>query len=334
MRNLALILLLAWFSRQSSAAEFTSATAAGIYRDQLIETETYSQQVTASSSNEQGHVSRVGLGATQNREHLGKAAEPKKVDLGPEGHREILSTSISFGQTIAYLHTLQLFYDQSSGNDSSSHALGVGYEGWAIKDRFRLGLFYQQNKMEQQAKDFTDIDGKRVVTPERIDGKNYRLETMSYLQPTTILLAGYSVTRREDRPDAWALSLQLRQYINDANGALHMTYQRYENVGSIEANTEIGEVVADRYAVEWHQKFAKQYIALLGYRASKEIEKPRAYESGYKQNGSDYIYTSVRYRASASWTFRSNEFSALYGRYIRNDGLSGYLLGVGLDFIL
>ena len=333
MRKLIVTSIGAWIASSSGAAEYTSATAAGIYRDQMIASETYSQQVTASKGNDQGLVSRVGIDATQTNLHLGPSANAKEVDLGPSGRKGVLSTSISFGQTIAYFHSLQLFYDQSKGDDTNSHTVGGGYEVWAVKDRFRLGLFYQQNKMNQPSRDFTDIDGKRVITPERINGNNYRLETMTYLQPTTIMLANYSRTKSDDRPDASSLSVQLRQYIDDANAAVHLSYQHYENIGTIEANTETGEIVADRYALEWHQKFAQQYIGLFGYRLSKEVEKPRAYDTGYKQYGSDYAYTSLRYRSSKSWTFRSNEVSILYGKYLRNDGLSGYLLGVGLDLV-
>lgn len=333
MRNLVVTILGLCSTKTAVAAEWTSATAAGLYRDQMIASEIYSQQITASRAGDQGMSSRIGLDVTQTKLHLEPSADTQEVDLGSSGEKNILTTSVSIGQTLAYFHSLQLFYDQSKGDSTSAHALGGGYEAWILKDRLRLGLFYQRNNMTQQSKDFTDIDGKRVITPERTNGKNYRLETMTYLQPTTIMRANYSRTRSDDRPDASSVAVQIRQYVDEANAAAHMSYQHYENLGTIEANTTTGEIVSDRYAIEWHQKMGQQYIGLLGYRLAKEVEKPRAFDNGYKQYGSDYAYTSLRYRTAKSWTFRSNELSAMYGKYLRNDGLSGYLVGIGLDLI-
>ena len=129
-------------------------------------------------------------------------------------------------------------------------------------------------------------------------------------------------------------SAQVRQYLDQAYGSVHVTLSHYENVGSIKPITTYGTIVSNAATAEWHQKILQQYLWMTGYRAYVESENPRSGSVAEKKVGSDYVYTTLRYRLAKAWTYRSSELSASLGHYINNAGLKGDLVSVGIDFLI
>ena len=317
--------------------KFSGQTAAGSYRDRSLVSKSGSFSAgsefsLAGEGNE--YLSSVQVGATVQEVTKTDSEEAKDIDL--QGGEKIVSKNynLALSQSLGLPQSIQFLYSIGKIGKYTTKSIGGGVQRWLIMDRVRLGITIKQNDTEQGIKDYADVDGKRVITPDRIDGRQAAANLMVYISNTTIGIFDYLYSTRNDRPATWNLSAQVRQYIERANGSLHMGLTHYENVGSIQPTTTYGSVVANSTYAEWHQKLKNQYILMGGYRFYVEHENPRSVDAPIKEVGSDLIYTSLRYRFNKSWTYRSNELSLSYGHYLHNAGLSGDNISLGVDWFI
>jgi len=246
------------------------------------------------------------------------------------------SGSINVGQNVSLLHNVGFSYETSrttaEEKKSDAKAYGVRVASWLFPERLRLGIAYRKNEIATDAFDYTDIDGKRVISPDKIKGKTTTIDLLVFPGSTTITEAEWSWTNREDRPPAWTSGFKLRQYVNVVRGALHLQGQHAENIGTIRPVTDYGRVIANSLTTEWHQKFDPQWVVMAGFRTYIEEEAPRATQSARQITGSDYMYLSARYRLIRSWTLRASEISAVWGRYFNNRTQKGQLLALGFNW--
>jgi hypothetical protein len=317
--------------------KFSGQVAAGSYSDESLTAKSANIGVTSEftvggESNE--YLSAINLGYNhQQVKKSGKEAS-KKVELQGGDKLESKTYSLNLTQAVGLANTVQVIYSTGYIGSYKSKSQGLGFQRWLLMDRLRAGFVAKKNESEQEIKNLTDLDGKRIITPDHVTGDNYQANLMSYISNTTIGLADVSYTTRNDRPPTWSTSLQARQYVAEADGSLHLGVAHFENVGSIKPITTYGSIVANTANAEWHQKLNGQYILMGGYRFYMENERPRGENLPIKEVGSDYIYTTARYRFSKGWTYRSNEISLSYGHYMHNTGLSGNNLSLGVDWLI
>jgi hypothetical protein len=316
---------------------FTSQTAAGIYQDKALRSKKMllgvgSEFTVFGEGNE--YLSSISTNFQNERLEKVDEEEAKNLELNDGDHAETSGASVNINQTIRLLTNLSIGYSQSRSLDVINSSESVGVDRWIFPDLVRIGFSYAHNKVNQDAQIYTDVDGKQVATPDKIDGNNYQLRLMGYAAADAIVLANYSLTTRTDRPSASAASTEIRQYIAPAKASLHLGLAHYENVGSIRPITTYGSIVSNQLFSEWHQKLGQNYILMGGYRFYVETERPRANPDAVKTTGSDYIYSTLRYRFQKGWTYRSSELNITSGRYLTNAGLSGFLCSLGLDLVI
>jgi len=275
----------------------------------------------------------IDANTTQQKLTKSDSPEGEKLNLDGEDQLTMYQGGLQLSQNLNLQQSLSLLFDTTKSQASTSRSLGIGYQQWLGQDRFRLSLSFRRNSASKPVNDFTDVDGKRVITPDTIEGSNVGVSLMAYATPTLIILADHSYTRQSDRPAAWSGNVEFRQYVNTLNGSLHGSAGHYENVGRIKPVTTYGGVIANTAGAEWHQKMFSQYILMGGYQFYLEHENPRG-DTTKKTYGSDYVYTTFRYRQNKSWTYRSTEFSATAGHYIQNSGLRGNLIALGFDWLI
>jgi len=275
-----------------------------------------------------------GVSSNLSFNYLHKDIQPASKDqtsLDFKGRDKIEQKSYDFGfdQGIFVGTDLGVFYGWVEGPFATSKWYGIRANQWFYDETIKLSLSLRKNFTEQESSDYTDLDGKRIVTPENIEGDNITLSLFSFLSTDTIFMTDYSVTKSSNRPDVWSLGAQIRQYIRPFYGSVHISQAHYENVGVIEPVTEYGTIIADTTTIEWHQKLFRQWVLMGGYRFFKEDERPRANSNQINRTGSDYVYSSLRYRFSKLWTHQSSEISALAGRYLTNSASGGVIYSLG-----
>ncbi len=310
-------------------------TAGAYYRDQVVKVYIASLGYGVMTKDLSD---RAGVSTGLSFSHVYKNIQPASDDqnsLDFKGNDKLEQRSYDFAvdQGILVGTDVGLFYGWLDGQFADSMWYGIRANQWFYDETIKLSLSVRKNKIEQESSDYTDFDGKRIVTPETIEGDNFTASLFSFLSTNTIFMSDYSLTRSSNRPDAWSLGGQIRRYIKALYGSLHLSQIHYENVGTIEPVTEYGTIVADTTSIEWHQKMFRQWILMGGYRFFKEDERPRSNTSNINRTGSDYIYSSLRYRFSKLWTHQSSEVSFLAGRYLSNSSSGGSIYSIGARLI-
>lgn len=184
-----------------------------------------------------------------------------------------------------------------SGDDKSRTAwAGAAASFWTGEQTTRWTLDVQRNFTTAPRLDVTDVDGKRILTPERIGGTSAGVNWMHLATPEFLWRGGVSVILRDDRPEARAASLEGRYFIVPVNAAVHASATRFENRGPLEPVTLTGSIEATSASAEWHQKIGERIILAPGYRWYRETETPRAINGARKILGTDHIHATIRYR--------------------------------------
>lgn len=332
----AIWLTTALMTSAESVAEtnWTSQAGIGLYKDKALQSR--ASQIGAGSEFEiwgSGREYLTSVNVIAKRQTIEKAddEESKNLELEDGNKTDIKTEAVGLGQTIKFLTNVNLGVSQTRTDQSRSLSRSFNVDRWVIPDLIKVGASVTFNDVNQTQYIYTDVDGKQIVTPDRIAGQNYQLHVMGYLASDAIGILDYSITTRDDRPPAYSLATSARQYFSQASGALHLGLTHYENVGSIRPTTSYGSIVSNQLFVEWHQKIRQNYIWMTGYRFYAETERPRAYPESVKTTGSDLVYTTFRFRLQKGWTFRSHEISVTGGKYLTNAGLSGYQTSLGLD---
>jgi hypothetical protein len=253
------------------------------------------------------------------------------------GSRVVRDHSYSLGidQSLNALTYVGVNYGkQEASIDESSYWYGLSLGRWWLSETFQSVVNLQQSRSEQNSVDLIDYDFSQVRTPKDVEGLNVGLQLTHLTTPTTMIRSQTSHTQRNDRPDAFGQSLEIRQAITSTESAVHLKAAHYENTGTITRQTLYGEIVANSISAEWHQRLFLQWIAMGGYRYYREEERPRVAEASRIRTASDYFFTSLRYRLDQNaWVQENTEVFILGGRYINNQENIATHFGIGISFI-
>ncbi len=322
----------------SASSTHRADVAGSVYQDDLYTVTNSSAAYSLNTSKifaKQGRETGLGLNITNKSISLNETDARSLELLGGNESINVLGASLSLDQGIAVGTSVGVFGGIQDSPVNGSQYFGGRVSQWWLHDTIQTSLEIRKNNMEQESLDFTDVDGKRIITPDQIEGTNIGLQVTHMATTSTIMKYGYSLTQRTDRPSAWSGFAEGRQYITPAKGAVHLNYSYYSNVGKIQPITDYGTVEAHSAALTWKQKLGKRTLWSAGYRFHYETEDPRAVESDFKHVGSDYYFTSAAYRlARQPWSQSTSEISALAGYYMSNEPAKGYIFGLGLTYFL
>jgi hypothetical protein len=188
---------------------------------------------------------------------------------------------------------------------------------WWLKETLQTALEARWNETKQPIMSTQNFIGQTVITPEELHGKNLSLTVTNMTTPETITRGRVSLTERSDRPLAWSATGEVRQYITMTRSAAHLSYTHYDNTGTVRRVSAYGEVTANTFKGEWHQRVAEQAILMGGYRWSKEVDDYSALGLPAITTGSDTLYGSLRWRFNSDlWTDDAPE-AQLFGTWYR-----------------
>lgn len=281
-----------------------------------------------------GRSTSAKVGATVKLVNFKEPPDLLAKQLGGASSMQETSLSASADQGLAVGTQVGLLVGSTQSPLSKVRYLGARAGQWWLKETLQTSFEVRKSSVTQPPLDYTDTDGQRVITPEDLDGLNAALTATHFTTPTTITRGTYSRTTRSDRPAAWALGIEGRQFVPWTPAAVHLALTHYENVGHLTAETSYGSVVANTAKLEWHQRLPRRLILMGGYRYYLEAENPRAADAQERQVGSDSIYGSLRWRlGKETWTADAPEVYGFAARYASNSPNTAYLFGLGVRFL-
>jgi len=214
------------------------------------------------------------------------------------------------------------------------HFIPTEFSFWTGEDTTRWTLNPQRTFTNTQALDVTNVDDKRILSPERIGGTSAGISFMHLATPEFLWRGSLSTIISDDRPNAYSGSLEGRYFIAPVKAAIHASVSRFENQGPVRPVTLTGSIAATSASLEWHQKISDRMILAPGYRWYQETETPRAVNGRVKKLGSDQFYTTVRYRFWKDyWLEDASEFFISAGSYQTNNGLKLFHMAAGMTMI-
>lgn len=330
---LVLLFITASFSSTLNA-DVQIEAAGGLYDDDVVQAYLSSQSLsyqTASIAPGSGTKSGIKLGLTEKRTtYKDEGSLFVKDQLEGDPTTTDQAVTVSLDQGIAVGTRLGLSSGMTKSKLGGSHFFGARAGQWWLKETLETTLEVRRTTADQKPSSGTDFDGQRVVLPENLEGYNLSIGLTSFVTTSTIFTSNLSYTTRNDRPPAESAAVEIRQYFSATKSALHVGGSHYENVGSLDPVTFTGEILANSFYAEWHQRILSRAILMGGYRYYVETEKPRAEGADVKQLGTDSVYATLRYRDSeVGWTQEASEVYLFGSIYSTNAPQRGQLLGLG-----
>ncbi len=280
----------------------------------------------------EGYGSSFSLGLTAKQTEYSDKNDPVVKQLNGETELKQFSGSGSFSQGLGIGRSVGANFGLGDSRAGSSKWLGVNFGEWWLEETFQT-VFSATRTWVEQIPYSTLLPGdlQRVYLPENVDGWNFGVSFYQLTTPNLILRGGYNLITRSDRPNAHALNAEGRYYVEPTRSAIHLKGAYYLNVGEVKPVSLYGEVEAYSASLEWHQRLAKQWILMGGYRYYFEKETPVAATASINQIGSDYFYGSLRWRfADVGWTAEeSPEIYVFGGFYQNNEPNKAYMSGIG-----
>ncbi len=281
----------------------------------------------------QGYETSAAISGTKKYILFKEPADLLQKQLKGKTKIEEDSASGTFTQGFGIGHTIGILGGTNKSPLSKSKFVGLRLGLWWLEETLQSVIEHRKTDLEQAVLDFVDTDGKRVITPEDLDGRNTSLTLTHFTTPSTILRSAYSFTSRSDRPAAWSASGEIRQFIEATDSAVHVAAAHYENIGEIKAKTTFGSVISNTLRAEWHQKLFEKSTGAIGYRYYLEKEDPRAFDAQDNQVGTDSVFASWRWRFdNVAWTAESSELSMFVNSFRANSGINGILVGSSISY--
>lgn len=222
--------------------------------------------------------------------------------------------------------------NQSAGQTShlQSQWLGASLSFWRGQQTSRWSIDFQKTFADDQALDVTDVDGKRILTPDRIDGNTVGIGVLHLAAPDFLWKGNLQFARSTNRPDAAIVTAETRYFLSRMGAAIHGQIATYDNLGSPEPVTMTGELHSRSFQGSWHQKVGERLIVTPIYRWQHETEIPRAENGTTKTTGSDQITLNLRYRLwNDYWLEDASEVVFTTGLYRTNIPADVWFVGIG-----
>lgn len=207
----------------------------------------------------------------------------------------------------------------------TSQWFGAAFSFWLGQQTSRWTIDLQKTIADDQSLDVTDVDGRRVLTPDRIDGKTYGLSVLHLTTPQFLWRGNIQLATSTNRPDAAIVTLEGRYFLRGINAAVHGQLATYDNLSRPDPVTLTGEIHGKSIVTSWHQKYGERFIIAPFYRWQHETEIPRAENGVTKNTGSDQLAVNIRYRMwNDFWLEDSSELFVTGGVYRGSQSDVGY----------
>ena len=243
----------------------------------------------------QGHLTQLQASGTFIRS--GKPAEySKSQDISYErraslGVIQTIGQLSSFGVSAGYTSQTN---DKSQNSLSRWYSVRVGQ--WWNKATLLTEVEGFRNNSDQAARSYLDTDGRRVLTPDRVQGNRYSLNVTWLASPQAMVMGSIAKITAVNRPEANSASLEGRYFISSTLTGVHFKVGAYEDTGNVSLKTDYGRISAREWESQLHQHLNDQFILALVFRDHFERELPRSVESFSVDRHSRMIQSRLRYR--------------------------------------
>jgi hypothetical protein len=207
------------------------------------------------------------------------------------GVTQTLGQLSSFGISTGYTSQTN---NQSKNSLSRWYSVRVGQ--WWNKATLLTELEGLRNNSNQSARSYLDTDGRRVLTPDRVQGNRYSLNVTWLASPQAMVMGSIAKITSVNRPEANAASMEGRYFISSTLTGVHLKVGAYEDTSDVSLKTDYGRISAREWETQLHQHLNDRFILALIFRDHFEREKPRSIESKSVGRHSRMIQSRLRYR--------------------------------------
>lgn len=249
-----------------------------------------------------------------------RSAAPSKTP-GFETNSLERRASLGLSQTFSQLTSIGLnagFTSQSNNESKNSFSrwYSLRLSQWWNKATLLTELEVMRNDSRVPIIDYLDTDGRRVLTPNRIEGNRYSLNVTWLASPQAMLMASLTKIYSDNRPEAISGNLEGRYFITATSSAIHLKTAAYEDSSQVRQDTDYGRISARELEAQFHQHLSDHFIAAIVLRDHLETEKPRSLESDTVKRHSKMTQGRLRYRfVTGPVTEMVPELYIFFGQY-------------------
>lgn len=209
--------------------------------------------------------------------------------------------SLGVTQTLGQLSSLGISTGYTSQTtETSKNSLSRWYSvrvgQWWNKATLLTEVEGFRNNSHQSARSYLDTDGRRVLTPDRVQGNRYSLNVTWLASPQAMVMGSIAKITSVNRPEANAASLEGRYFISSTLTGVHLKVGAYEDTSDVSLKTDYGRISAREWETQLHQHLSDRFILAAVFRDHFEREKPRSIESQSVSRHSRMIQSRLRYR--------------------------------------
>lgn len=207
------------------------------------------------------------------------------------GVTQTLGQLSSFGISTGYTNQTT---ETSKNSLSRWYSVRVGQ--WWNKATLLTEIEGFRNNSNQSARSYLDTDGRRVLTPDRVQGDRYSLNVTWLASPQAMVMGSIAKVTSVNRPEANAASMEGRYFISSTLTGVHLKVGAYEDTSDVSLKTDYGRISAREWETQLHQHLNDRFILAAVFRDHFEREKPRSIESKSVSRHSRMIQSRLRFR--------------------------------------
>ncbi len=136
---------------------------------------------------------------------LGKNQDPKLLN----GRTSLLTRNYGLGlsQGLGLGKTIELGLSGTLSDTQKARSYLLGYSQWFWDDALQLSLSLSRQIAQLEARDFTDTDGRRILTLDKMEVSSAANAGLLYINPKALSKLIYASVYRKSRPPAWLVQV-------------------------------------------------------------------------------------------------------------------------------
>lgn len=322
-RNFALLLCVLTASTDLFATEIE--TAFSVYRDDKYDQETTSARFQHRKDFNSAWAHMMRLVGSRNRINDEQALRQKDKSV-------VLDTGSLSYSVFHKEYTVGVSGSKSKSENQDSTTAGFSLGRWFLEDTLEITLSYSKTDTDRDTIVPYDANGNAIFLPAYVQGKSYSLIFTNTTTPTTILTGTYTMTKREDRPDAHMAMVEWREALPTLSSSVFSQLSYFKNRGTIERNTDFGKIQAAAVKLTWNWTLPteeKRFVLGASTRYYTESEEK---ETNLRKSELESTLHTVNFRyrpGDGPWTDMRNEFYLFGGRYATSEPRTGDIIGIG-----
>lgn len=251
-------------------------------------------------------VTSASYGLTGSIEHISYrdiAKNDYMLEHFPTARREQQTIGLSTSHTIKKINDVRLGSSWSTDQVTFTRSVNGGVGRWWFEDTIQTNVDLSQTITNKPSQSILDNDFQTVTTGSKVNSRGATFSLKHLATPTTVWSAGYTRIISTERPRLDAYSGQIKQFIPQVTGAIHLSGTRLINTGDIGTDTTVGSLAGVQAELALLKEIISGTQARMSYRYCREDEETRAF-------GDHLVYGADSYSLGVSQDIKKGTLSS------------------------